>query len=110
MFCEYCTKFQDSQLREEERNTKGKITYQTRYCPHKDNMMRGIDNACEDLVFVSIFWCDKYDQQRYVSACLKRRIKDFENCSKCNQGKTITKTHYSKEKPILIKRGMSNGK
>lgn len=104
MFCQYCIKFQDSQLHEESRNNKGKIIYQTRYCPTKDDMVKEDDKTCNDFTFVSIFWCDKYDQRRFVITCLHRIKKKFENCFKCKQGQIITKLYYEKNKPILMKR------
>lgn len=104
MYCVYCTKFQYATLREEERNGKGKITYQTRYCPSKDDMKREKDISCDAFDFVSIFWCNKYAQKMFIVSCLNRIKNKFEGCGKCEQGKTVSKIHYKKEKPILIKR------
>lgn len=104
MYCQYCQKFEDSKLWEESRNGKGKIIYQTRYCPVKDDMIKGDDKSCYNFIFVPIFWCAKYDQRRYVTSCLHRIKKKFENCSKCKQGQIITKIYYAQNKPTLMKR------
>jgi len=36
-----------------------------------------------------ILWCDKYQEQVYVSVCLKRQAGRKKKCKKCKTGKEV---------------------
>lgn len=109
MFCRYCMKFHLSELRENLRNSQGKLIHQTRYCPSADDMKQSKDPSCEHFSSVTTFWCDNNDQWLDLVVCRAKQRKECPECKKCNQKHIVnelTKPVLKKrtDKPILMKR------
>jgi hypothetical protein len=105
MICTYCRKFQESELRENLRDGKGKVIHQTRYCPTKDDMMEGKSQKCENFAPVPTFWCNFNDQWLDIKCCYKRQEIKYEGCGKCRQ-KVMINELEERPKPVLIKRSI----
>ncbi len=101
MICRYCKKFQDSELRENMRNAKGKIINQTRYCPTKDDMIEEKHPKCESFFPVIAFWCEYNEQWLDVKSCYNRQKKGTMGCPRCRQKELINQIE---EKPILLRK------
>ena len=102
MSCQYCKKFQEAELRENNRNGKGAIIYQTRYCPSKDNMFDKHNKRCEHFSAATIFWCDIFICWKDITACLSSQKHESIGCKTCKQKKAIN--DFAVPKPVLRKR------
>ncbi len=103
MICRYCRKFHDSELRENMRNSKGKIIHQTRYCPSSDDMKEEKNPSCDQFIPADHIWCDINDYWVSPKECFDRQKKHFEGCPRCKQ-KLIINELEERPKPILMKR------